>query len=261
LAAGLGLFIGLLIVSGVAVLTQPRWLFSVATRIMPGALYSVTLPEDAPPTIALTIDDGPSSATADILAVLARYDAKATFFNISDRLPGHEETIIQSLAAGHELGNHLTADEPSIRLSPVDFERSLLTAQAVWTPYLHQTAPKHPSQPATLRWLRPGMGFYNSAMVNTAKRHGYQLVLGSVFPYDTHVPSVQFANAFILRNVNPGDIIVLHDGEALDPPQQISRGQRTVITLEKILPVLKARGYKITTVSELLSAAEASLSF
>ena len=80
LAAGLGLFIGLLIVSGVAVLTQPRWLFSVATRIMPGALYSVTLPEDAPPTIALTIDDGPSSATADILAVLARYDAKATFF-------------------------------------------------------------------------------------------------------------------------------------------------------------------------------------
>jgi peptidoglycan/xylan/chitin deacetylase (PgdA/CDA1 family) len=33
-------------------------------------------------------------------------------------------------ADGHELGNHLFRDEPSIKLSPEEFERQLLDADA-----------------------------------------------------------------------------------------------------------------------------------
>lgn len=248
-------FYGLLLILLVSLygLLQPRWLFTLAVYFKPGALYAVNLVDlpAAPDTIpelktskliALTIDDGPSPATAEILAVLDRYDAKATFFNISSHLPGHEAVVQQSVRAGHELGNHLTADEPSIRQPLAVFEADLLSAESALLPYLKGVG-------TGLHWLRPGMGFYSADMVEIAQRHGYQLVLGSVFPYDTHLPSARFASAFILATVQPGDIIVLHDGEATGE----SRGDRTLTTLKKILPVLKSRGYRVTTVTELVS--------
>ncbi|MGC1528678.1 MAG: chitin deacetylase family protein [Phormidesmis sp.] len=235
-----------------ALLSQPRWIFRLATQLMPGAIYAVDLPASQK-TVALTIDDGPSAATADILNTLAKHSVKATFFNISGNLPDHEAIVQQAVSSGHELGNHLTADYPSIRLSPADFEASLLTADRALSPFL-QTAHLLPTaRPATatnlqtnLHWLRPGMGFYDQAMVKTAQRHGYRLVLGSVFPYDTHLPSSRFASAFILSTVRPGDIIVLHDG--------LERGRRTAQTLAKILPALQARGYAVTTVTQLMSS-------
>jgi peptidoglycan-N-acetylglucosamine deacetylase len=247
------LFAGLLfaLLLGLAYfLAQPRWLLNLAARFKPGAIYAVTLPANVPWVVALTIDDGPSAATADILAVLARYDAKATFFNISGHLPGHEAVVAEAIAAHHELGNHLTADEPSIRLSPEAFEADLLAAEQVWQSYVSPA-----SLGSSLRWLRPGMGFYSASMVATAQRHGYQLALGSVFPYDTHVPFSGFAIAFILSTIQPGDIIVLHDGESRGSTRK-GRGQRTVDTLKKILPALQARGYTVTTLTNLSRAAE-----
>ena len=239
-------FYGLLVLLvSLYLLSQPRWLLTLTAQIKPGALYAVNLPDGpaTPQLIALTIDDGPSSATAEILAVLDRYDAKATFFNISSYLPGHEAVVQQAVRDGHELGNHLTADEPSIRLTPAAFEADLLSAESALLPYLKAVG-------TGLHWLRPGMGFYSADMVKIAQRHGYQLVLGSVFPYDTHLPSARFASAFILATVQPGDIIVLHDG---DEGIGESRGDRTLTTLKKILPVLTARGYRVTTVTELVS--------
>lgn len=229
----------LLFLSGIVLLSQPRWLFTLASRLFPGALYAVPRADHKPKLIALTIDDGPSLATADILAILNRYEAKATFFNISSNLPNHQSTVQQAVDFGHELGNHLTVDEPSIRLSPEAFEADLLTAERALLGYL-------PSD-AELVWLRPGMGFYNADMVAIAQRHGYQLVLGSTFPYDTHIHSVRFASAFILRTIRSGDIVVLHDGET-----DSGRGARTAQTLAIILPELRRRGYRVTTLSGLM---------
>ncbi|MBE9061152.1 polysaccharide deacetylase family protein [cf. Phormidesmis sp. LEGE 11477] len=227
-----------LLLSTTILLSQPHWLFTLANRLYPGALYAVQRDDSQPKAIALTIDDGPSPATANILSILDRYDAKATFFNISDHLSGYESIVQQSVESGHELGNHLTADEPSIRLDIADFETALLTSEAALLSYL-------PSD-SQLKWLRPGMGFYNTKMIEVAQRHGYQVVLGSTFPYDTHIHSSRFASEFILRTVQSGDIVVLHDGE--------DRGIRTAKTLEIILPELQKRGYNVTTLSNLATS-------
>ncbi|MEM9946598.1 MAG: chitin deacetylase family protein [Cyanobacteria bacterium P01_D01_bin.36] len=235
----------MLLIAGI-LLSQPRWLFSLATNFFPGALYAVDTADNKPDTkqIALTIDDGPSPATTEILAVLAEHNVKATFFNIGDNLAGNEAAIQQTVAAGHELGNHLTTDYPSIRLSNKDFEANLLTAEQALRSFLKT------EQPASeLKWLRPGMGFYSSAMVKTAQKHDYRVVLGSRFPYDTHIHSSRFASAFILHTVQPGDIIVLHDGEAENGKE--GRGDRTIKTLQTILPALQKEGYTITTLSDL----------
>lgn len=220
-----------------ALWTAPRWLVPRLAARSPGCLYAVRTRERA---VALTLDDGPDPAsTPEILAVLRAHGARATFFLISGRVPGGEALVSAIVAERHELGNHLTRDEPSIRLAPAAFEAAVREAGAA----LGRFAP--------VRWLRPGSGWYDAAMLATIERAGYRCALGSVYPLDPHVPSSRFAAAYVLSNVRPGAVIVLHDVGA--------RGRRTAETLRRVLPVLGARGYRVVTLSELerLGRAEA----
>lgn len=207
----------------------PRWGFRLAGAVAPGATYFVDTPK---PTVALTIDDGPTPQTTEqILTVLAQFDVQATFFLLTDPISRETATVTRIVTEGHELGNHLTTDEASIRLSPDEFEQQLKQADAILSAY------------GPVQWLRPGMGWYSQQMVQTAQAAGYRLALGSVFPYDTHIPWSGFTTWFVLANVQPGDIIVLHDGP--------DRGQRTATALAHILPKLQARGYEVVSLSTL----------
>src|SRR5688500_7746414 len=57
--------------------------------------------------VALTFDDGPTTARVDtILRILAARDVRATFFVIGRDLEDHMDAGRKLVAAGHELGNH-----------------------------------------------------------------------------------------------------------------------------------------------------------
>ena len=224
-----GAGLAVMILSGL-LWTAPRWLVPLIAERSPRCLYAVATTEKH---VALTIDDGPDPAsTAEILRVLGEHEASATFFLISDNIAGAEAIVHDLTARGHELGNHLTRDEPSIRLAPEAFVEALGEAHESITRF------------GTVRWLRPGGGLYDDAMLETIHRHGYRCALGSVYPYDGHVTSPRLAAAYVLANVRPGAVIVLHDGEG--------RGARTVAILERVLPELRKRGYRVTTLSELV---------
>lgn len=225
---GLGSIVVLLLVS--LGLSQPQWIFRLVSHLRPGALFFVDTDQ---PVIALTIDDGPYTETTEaILDVLERHGVNATFFMLSDELSGYEATLERLVAAGHELGNHMTADESSIGLPAEEFQNKFMMADQALSAY------------SSAIWFRPGMGWYNSFMLQVIESQGYQLVVGSLFPYDTHLPSVQFAEWFVLNNLDPGDILVLHDGPK-------NRGQRTVQLLDRILPEIQHRNYRIVTLTEL----------
>ncbi len=210
---------------------QPRWILAIVESIVPGVIYFAKTDR---PIIALTIDDVPNvETTLSILDVLKKNNVKATFFVISSQVFGNEEIIEAIVNDEHELGNHMTEDQPSIKLSPEEFETDLLKAHSVIAKF------------ANIRWMRPASGWYNSKMIEIAKKHNYHVALGSVFPYDTHIQSTWFSVNHIMFNVVPGSIIVLHDGN--------SRGQRTASTLTEILPKLKDKGYEFVTLSELVS--------
>jgi len=100
------------------------------------------------------------------------------------------------------------------------------------------------------RWARPGGGWYTAAMVAVMHRHGYRCALGSVYPYDPAIPWPPYAAWFILRNVRPGAIIILHEGNG--------RGPRTERVLATVLPELRRRGYRVVTLSELMRVARRS---
>ena len=220
-----------LAVLGIALWTAPRWLVPRIAARSPRCLYAVSTSERI---VALTIDDGPDAAhTRQILDLLRAHDAHATFFVISSRVAGNEALVRATVAEGHELGNHLTRDEASMRLPPEAFAAAMRHAGDVLGAY------------ATVRWLRPGSAFYDGEMLDTIERAGYRCALGSVYPYDPHVPSARFAAAYVLSNVRPGAVIVLHEGG--------DRGRRTVETLRRVLPALRARGYRVVTLSELVA--------
>jgi peptidoglycan-N-acetylglucosamine deacetylase len=218
---------------GALVWSPPDWLFDSLAALGPGCIYRAHL---RAPLIALTIDDGPDPVTTPlILAELERHDAHATFFLISSRIAGREQIVRDLVAAGHELGNHLTRDEPSIRLPPAEFERSLVDADRALAAY------------GPVRWVRPASGWYSRAMIEITNRHRYRCALGSIYPFDAAVPWAWLSASYVRRNARPGAIIVLHDGDA--------RGLRTARALRTVLPALRAKGYRIVTLSDLVGAA------
>jgi peptidoglycan-N-acetylglucosamine deacetylase len=218
-----------LILLAVALWTAPRWLVPRIASRSPRCLYTVPTRERV---VALTIDDGPDAVhTRGIVDVLREHGARATFFLISSRVPGNEALVASAVAEGHEIGNHLTRDEPSIRLPPAAFEAAIREAGSLL------------GQFGTVRWLRPASGWYTDAMLDTIEREGYHCALGSIYPYDAHQSSARLSAAYVSSNVRPGAVIVLHDGG--------SRGRRTVEVLRRVLPVLRARGYRVVTLSEL----------
>jgi len=195
----------------------------------PRCLYAV--PTDAR-VVALTLDDGPDAAhTPALLRLLDAHDAHATFFLISGRIPGREPLVADVVARGHELGHHMTRDEPSVRLSRAAFRAAVREAGDVLSCF------------APVRWLRPAAGWYTRAMLDDVERAGYRCALGSVYPYDAHLPTPRLAAAYVLANVRPGAVVVLHEGGA--------RGRRTEEVLRRVLPVLRRRGYRVVTLSTL----------
>jgi peptidoglycan/xylan/chitin deacetylase (PgdA/CDA1 family) len=206
---------------------QPDWI----TRAASGRVtYAV---DTAEPALALTIDDGPDPATTPgLLEVLRRHGSRATFFLITERIPGNEAIVERILAEGHELGNHMTREQPSILLGRDGFERELRLADSTLATF------------GDIRWLRPGSGWFSGAMLEAAEAQGYRMALASIYPFDATIPSPWFASEFILWRARPGAIVLLHDyGQ---------RGGRTAATLERVLPELTRRGFRVVTLSELV---------
>jgi peptidoglycan/xylan/chitin deacetylase (PgdA/CDA1 family) len=123
---------------------------------------------------ALTFDDGPHPATTPpLLDVLARHDARATFFLIGTRVVGNEPIVARIAAEGHELANHLMHDERSVFLPDSRFRGQLVEVNALLTPY------------AAVRWFRPGSGWFTPRMLRHARAHHLHAVLGTVVSMHT----------------------------------------------------------------------------
>jgi peptidoglycan/xylan/chitin deacetylase (PgdA/CDA1 family) len=230
--AGAVLLISLAVFS--LLLIQPRWLFSFLSSRSPGVIYFAKTRQ---PVVALTIDDGPDPETTPmILAVLEKHHAWATFFLVSDRLPGNEALVERLLQSGHEIGNHLKDEVPSIRLAPGLFVQALHSSHARLSHF------------GNLRWFRPGSGWYNREMLAAVDNLGYQCVLGSIYPFDAQVASERFSRLHLAMGAAPGAVIILHDcGD---------RGRRTAAVLEATLPKLAEKGYQVTTLSKLIEQSD-----
>jgi peptidoglycan/xylan/chitin deacetylase (PgdA/CDA1 family) len=230
------LSIACLLLIGLLILWQPGWFIAILANYSPEVIYSVKTGELV---VALTIDDGPDAVTTPkMLNLLKEYNAHATFFLLAGRVAGNETLVRRIVREEHEIGNHMVFDHFSIGLSPAEFERQLVESNRILSNF------------ADIHWFRPGSGWFNAKMLSIIQKHRHRTALGSIFPYDTHLPWSWFSTRYILWKVHPGSIIILHDSH--------DRGERTTSTLATILPELNRRGFRIVTLSELLASQSVS---
>jgi peptidoglycan/xylan/chitin deacetylase (PgdA/CDA1 family) len=180
-----------------------------ATMAPTSQLYGRTLTHGSDPSeMALTFDDGPNDPhTMHLLDVLAKHNAKATFFLIGRYVRQRPEIARAILAAGHEIGNH-THSHPNLVLVSA---RRLAQELSDCGKALEDALGKK----ATL--FRPPFGGRRRNVLRAAGGMGLSSVMWSVSGYDWSAKSAAAIAEKVTRQVDArrkpqGEIVLLHDG-------------------------------------------------
>lgn len=183
--------------------------------------------------VALTFDDGPSVFTPQVLDLLRDYDCKATFFCIGKEVQHLPHIANRILRDGHTIANHTFSHTTNFGfLSTEQVVAELETCNNI----ISATVDRRPT------FFRPPFGVTNPSVAKAVQRLGLQTIGWSNRSLDTVIQDEDRILRRVLRKLQPGDIILLHDTT-----------QRTVNVLRKILPMLKAEGYVCVSVDDLLN--------
>lgn len=177
--------------------------------------------------VYLTFDDGPTPYTTQILDLLKKNNAKATFFVIGQQVAKRAPTVARAYREGHAVENHTWSHPTLTRLTWADF-RSQIARTNVAVQKATGDAPE---------CIRPPYGSYNKGTLIRAQRFGMPLVLWSIDSRDWARPGTGRIVKNVLNNVGDGSIVLMHDGGG-------PRAQ-TVAAVKYLLPELRKRGYAI----------------
>jgi peptidoglycan/xylan/chitin deacetylase (PgdA/CDA1 family) len=186
--------------------------------------------------VALTFDDGPSPYTDRLLKILADNDAKSTFFLIGNKVAANPAGAKRILDAGMEVANHtwehpnMTTIPPELIPSQISKANDAIQAATGQTPKL----------------LRTAGGLINDKVLAAAKQQGMADINWYVIPFDWINDSNTTATTYMLKTqIKPGSVVLFHDTYS-----------STVDVVYQFIPVLKANGYHLVTVSQLLGPRE-----
>jgi peptidoglycan/xylan/chitin deacetylase (PgdA/CDA1 family) len=179
--------------------------------------------------IYLTFDDGPSPEyTSQVLALLARYHARAVFCQVGTAVREHPEITRQIVAAGHALCDHtLNHDERLRHRSAATIHHEIDGGLAV----LQAASPGTP-----VRYFRAPGGNWSPALRTAARRHGMSSLTWTVDPRDWSKPGVAPILSVVRSEHRNRAVVLLHDGGGAR--------EQTVAALGVLLPELAALGYR-----------------
>ncbi len=207
--------------------------------------------ETADRAIALTFDDGPNPIyTPQILDVLAHHQAKATFFMVGENVRRYPQIVEKVRAAGHAIGNH-THNHPRLVGRSFAQVRNELSScdQALCAVEKH-----HGSQrPVTSDlWLRPPYGAYDMTAALAARSLNQRMAIWSCSGDDWKGDRGEVVADRLRAGIQPGAIVLLHDGWVTTDTAAIQDRSGTVDALRLILPELQAQNYRCVTLPELV---------
>lgn len=223
----------------------PQFIIRHLQRRWPHILFHVPTQSKV---VALTIDDGPSQYTSEMMQILKDNDATATWFIIGGNVPGHEKRLEELVWQGHELANHAMRDETSKSLPDETLREQIQTVEGMirqaYAAVENDGSNRDDNALDYPKYFRPGGGFFGQRMQNVLDRLGYRLILGDIYPHDPFIPYWRVNAWHILSMLHPGGIIICHDKRSWTLPM-----------LRTMLPEIRRRGYRIVTVTELLKEA------
>jgi len=183
--------------------------------------------------VAIGFDDGPSPETGAFVRMLEAAHARATFFMIGRQVSGaYRGAMLRELRDGDVLGDHTFTHPDLTTVGNVreQLQRTIGVIRSLtgYTPCV----------------FRPPYGDYDANVLSTARALGLATVLWNVDPTDWAQPPVQTIVSRVLEQVQPGSIIISHDGGG-------PRGN-TLAAYPRIIAALRRRGLRIVTIPELL---------
>jgi peptidoglycan/xylan/chitin deacetylase (PgdA/CDA1 family) len=184
--------------------------------------------------IALTFDDGPGPYTPRVLDVLEHFHVHATFFEIGEMLRYFSASTLRELRDGDVIGDHTETHPEMARLSAHE-QREELFEQLARIELLGGPRPL---------LFRPPYGSYDATTMRELHALHMLMVLWSVDTDDYLQPGVSAIVQRALAGAQPGAIILMHDAGG-------TRTQ-TIEALPLIIRALRARGFELVTVPQLL---------
>jgi probable sporulation protein (polysaccharide deacetylase family) len=166
-----------------------------------------------------------------LLELFEQKDVKITFFIEGKWAQKHPELVKLIHSKGHEIGNHGYSHAHHAKLS---FEQNLDEIKKA-EEILCQIIGQKPTL------FAPPYGEFSANTIKAADSLNYKLVMWTIDTIDWKKPGTEYIINKILKNADNGKIVLMH------PTAD------TVIALPTVIENLHNYGYKITTVSELLS--------
>lgn len=183
--------------------------------------------------ITLTFDAGSDAVGIRILDILEKHHVKATFFLTGkwvEKFPSYARRIVND---GHEIGNHTYSHPDAVTISSSAFKSDIEKAETI----IKKTTGQSPHP-----YFRFPYGSYNTTSLQAVGEAGYPYsIQWSLDTIDWKQPSIDVIADRIKTGASNGDIILMHIGS-----------QNTPEAVDQVIPLLKAKGYQLVTLSELL---------
>jgi len=192
--------------------------------------------------MALTFDDGPNDPhTLLLLDLLARHNAKATFFLIGKYARQRPEIVRAIHEAGHPIGNHTYSHPNLIFASARRLRQELEDCRKALEDAIGEPAPL----------FRPPFGGRRPNVLRAARAMGLEPVMWSVTGFDWNAKSAEAIVDKVVRQIarrEQGEIVLLHDGSHLGFGAD---RKYTVEATRDLLEKYSAQGKKFVSVQEL----------
>lgn len=185
------------------------------------------------PMVALTFDDGPYiPTTSQIVDVLEKYDASATFFCLGNRLGADKEVpfIKEAIEKGNEYGSHTQSH----------YNLGSLTKEEVLSEITIPAQDLKNGFGYEMRLYRPPYGYRDSEIDAVSP---YPAILWNVDSLDWKSRDPESIKEIVYGSVDNYDIVLFHDIY-----------QSTVDAVVDIVPKLISDGYQLVTVSEMMES-------
>ncbi|WP_244248500.1 polysaccharide deacetylase family protein [Flavobacterium foetidum] len=183
--------------------------------------------------IAITFDDGPSIYTLEVLDLLKKYNAKATFFCIGKNIEAHPEIIQKVIAEGHLVGNHSYSHSKFFDFYNEDkIREELVKADLLLEKFT----------PGKINFFRPPYGVTTPSIRRALKKTGHKVIGWNIRSLDGGTKNQDLILKRITKRVSPGGIVLLHD-----------TALHSVLVLEQFLQFLQQHNYQVVSIEELLN--------
>lgn len=183
--------------------------------------------------ISITFDDGPHPEfTPQVLDLLKKHKAKATFFLIGKNAEKYPQLVLRMIDEGHTIGNHSYSHSKTFGFFSVE----KITSELVQTDKILESITSK-----KINLFRPPFGVTNPNLKRALRRTGYHSIGWSKRSLDTTNISEKRIISKITSRMQKGDIILLHDSSA-----------KSVAILERLLLFLWSHELKSVPVDRLL---------